>query len=85
MSNLHKLLIINESFNSQTLQQHDLVITNIPISLALHTWVSQSPCHAPNLVRDESEIVEVSQLTLILLPPKQILVPHKTLAQMKKA
>jgi hypothetical protein len=36
-------------------------------------------------VKDESEIVEVSQLILILLHPMQILVPHKTLAQMKKA
>jgi hypothetical protein len=47
-----------------------------------------SPCHVvhgDNLVRDGNEIVEVPKLTLILLPPKQILVPHKTVAQMKKA
>jgi hypothetical protein len=41
--------------------------------------------HDDNLVKDESEIVEVLEPTLVLLPPKQILVPHKTLAQMKKA
>jgi hypothetical protein len=36
-------------------------------------------------VKDESEIIEGTKLTLISLPPKQIFIPHKTVAQMKNA
>jgi hypothetical protein len=36
-------------------------------------------------VKDESKIIEGPKLTLILLPPKQIFIPHKIVAQMKNA
>jgi hypothetical protein len=36
-------------------------------------------------MKDEDEAIEGPKLTLILLPPKKIFIPHKTMAQMKNA
>jgi hypothetical protein len=65
-----------------------IVIINTPRSLAFRTWVSLSPCHVVhdnNSVKDKSKTIEGPKLALILLPPKQIFIPHKTVAQMKSA
>jgi hypothetical protein len=41
--------------------------------------------HDNNPVKNESKTIEGPKLTLILFPPKQIFIPHKTVAQLKNA